>query len=234
MTVLRPALRAMILLLLAAASAPGQYYDEEESLSPGDRFISAGAMWRTFEPRPSNTRPDSAVIRFEGLMPLVAFRQGFVDAYLGYSVPENGVTAVVAGTTVSTDLPLVRSRASILSLPIILSADFTKVSSGGAGRDDFNVGSLGIGAGVAFRWRGSRTAFWVQGGEIIHLAFEGFAGKSGSSVATIAEAGVLFAGVGIGEGLALSYRFRMQSWTVGGGQSDYTSTYHGPSIGVIF
>lgn len=53
-------------------------------------------------------------------------------------------------------------------------------------------------------------------------------------MATVAEAGVLFAGIGIGEGLALTYRFRLQSWTVGDGLSDYTSTYHGPSIGVIF
>jgi hypothetical protein len=234
MTILRSAFHAIVLLLVAAAPARGQYYDEEENAPPGDRFITAGVMWRTFEPRPSNPRPDSLAIRFESLMPLLAFRQGLVDVYIGYTAPESGETAIVAGTTVSTDLPLVRSRTSALLLPIILSADFTKVTSGGAGRDDFNVGSLGIGAGLAFRWRGSRAAFWVQGGEVIHLAFEGFAGKGGSSVATIAEAGVLFSGVGIGEGLALTYRFRMQSWTVGDGLSDYTSTYHGPSIGVIF
>jgi hypothetical protein len=45
---------------------------------------------------------------------------------------------------------------------------------------------------------------------------------------------VLFRDLGIAEGVVMMYRFRSQTWKMGGGKFDYRSTMHGPSIGICF
>ncbi len=150
---------ALLLLVGAAGVARGQYYDEE--MEPRDRYrsLSLGGMWRDFAPRPTNSLPDSAALRFTKVMPLLAFRQGSVEVYFGYTPfgEGNDQTAIVLGTTIATELPLSGARTSLLSLPILLAADYAKATGRGLQKDDFNLASIGIGVGVKY----GHGVYWV-------------------------------------------------------------------------
>lgn len=230
-------LTVILLLLLCAGNATrAQYYEEETDPALPARFLSAGVMWRDFAPRSSNPLADSAAIRFNRAMPLLAYRQGGVELYVGYTPfgEGNDQTAVVLGTTIASEVPLAGTRASRLSMPVILAIDFAKATAGGLQKDNFNLASIGIGIGVHYRWTAPALETWIQAGQLIHVAFEGFATGTGSSAATIAEAGIILREIGIGEGVVLTYRFRTQSWRMSGGKFDYRSTFHGPALGVCF
>jgi hypothetical protein len=231
-----------ILLLLVAWCGPvpalyGQYYDSKEISRPEGRYLSLGVLRREFSPRPNNSLPDSATSRFGALMPMLAFRQGPVEIYLGYArFEERGSnhSAVVFGTQIANDFILGGPRAGGLVLPLMIAADYTKVDASGPQRDDFNIATLGIGAGLKFRAVTPEMEFWIQGVQVFHVAFQGIAAGTGSSLATVAEAGVMLPRVPIGEGLVLSYRFRLQTWSLSDDRFNYRSLYHGPSVGILF
>jgi hypothetical protein len=215
----------------------GQYYDTKEYARPEGRYLSAGILRREFVPRPSNSLPDSMASRFAALMPMVAFRQGSVELYLGYTrFEERGShrSAIVFGTQITNDIPLAGSRPGGLVLPLMIAADYTKVESGALQRDDFNLATLGLGAGLRYRLVTPGMEFWIQGVQLFHVAFQGIAAGTGSSLATVAEAGLLLPRVPIGEGVVLTYRVRLQTWSLNDDRFNYRSLYHGPSVGILF
>ena len=238
---LRARRSATALLLLAwSAGMPalyGQYYEGREESTGGSRALTAGLLRFEFTPRPTNTLPDSATFRGAALMPMLAFRQGIVDLYLGYTrFEERGNThsAVLFGMQVTRDLPLGGQGSDGLTLPLMVAADYTKVSSGALQRDDFNLASLGLGVGLAYRSGGPDMQFWIRGVELFHVAFQGLASGTGTSLATVAEAGLSLRRVPIGDGLVLGYRFRMQTWSLSDENFNYRGLYHGPSVGILF
>lgn len=221
----------------AAPSAYGQYYETREYRRPEGRYLSAGILRDEFVPRPNNSLPDSAAARFAAIMPILAFRQGPVEIYLGYTrFDERGGShpAVVFGTQITNDVFLGGSRDGGLVLPLMIAADYTKVESGGPQRDDFNLATLGLGAGLKYRLVSPDAEFWIQGVQIFHVAFQGIAAGTGSSLATVAEAGLLLPRVPIGEGVVLAYRVRLQTWSLNDDRFNYRLVYHGPSIGILF
>ncbi len=222
---------------IAIPAAYGQYYDTREYGSPTGRYLSAGVLHDEFLPRPGNSLPDSVAARFSAVMPILAFRQGPVEVYLGYTrFDERGASrsAVVFGTQVTNDIPLAGSRPGGLVLPLMIAADYTKVASSGPQRDDFNLATLGIGAGLKYRLVTPGTEFWIQGVQVVHVAFQGLAAGTGSSLATLGEAGLMLPRVGIGEGVVLGYRVRLQTWSLNDDRFNYRLVYHGPSIGILF
>jgi len=238
---MRRRLRGVLPLFLAWGIAVpalyGQYYEAREYTRPEGRYLSAGILREEFVPRPGNSLSDSAAYRFAGIMPMLAYRQGPVELYLGYSrFDERGTShsAVVFGTQITNDILVSGSRVAALVLPLMIAADYTRVTSGNLQRDDFNLATIGLGAGVKFRLVTPGVEFWIQGVQIFHVAFQGLAAGTGSSLATVGETGVFLPGVPIGEGLVLSYRLRLQTWSLNDDRLNYRSFYHGPSIGILF
>ena len=222
---------------MAVSAMYGQYYEAREYARPEGRYLSAGILREEFAPRPNNSIADSAAYHFGAIMPLLSFRQGSVELYLGYTrFEERGTTrsAIVFGTQIANDILLGGSRPSALVLPLMIAADYTKVASGSLGRDDFNLATIGLGLGLKYRLVTPGTEFWIQGVQIFHIAFQGLAAGTGSSLATVGEAGLLLPRVPIGEGLALNYRVRLQTWSLSDNRFNYRSLYHGPSIGILF
>ena len=218
------------------SAASGQYLERRTYEPSLARFVAAGVYAREFIPRSSNDAPDSLVIRYKCLMPFVMFRQGPVDLTFGYTRYDLGGssrTALFMGAVFTNDIPLAGSRESALVLPLLLAADFSKSESAGADRDHFNVGSVGIGAGLKFRASGDDVDVAFSATGVIHYSFEGYAVRSASSPAFLAEAGALFRRIPVLEGLALGYRFRLQSWATGG-FFDYRTLNHGFYLGVMF
>lgn len=222
---------------ITARPASGQYYDSQEYRRPEGRYLSLGILRDEFVPRSNNSLPDSVAARFSAAMPILAFRQGPVEIYLGYTrFDERGASrsAVIFGTQITNEFSLGGGRPGGLALPLMIAADYTKVESGGPQRDDFNLATLGLGAGLKYRLVTPDAEFWIQGIQLFHVAFQGIAAGTGSSLATVGEAGLLLPRVPIGGGVVFGYRVRVQRWSLNDDRFNYRLLYHGPSIGILF
>lgn len=231
-------LAAMVALCaLVSAGARAQYYDEREYQPLRVRYIYAGAMQRDFAPRSSNQAADSATIRYARLMPMIGFRQGPVEFFFGYtSFKQRGATnsAIFLGTAVTTEFPLSGKRSNALILPLVFAADFTKAESGGPERENFNIASVGLGAGLKYRLTSDGVDFSVHAEELVHYSLEGLSTGSGFSAATLADVSLVLRDIALLDGLALGYRFRYQTWSMTDSKFDYRVTSHGPYLGILF
>ncbi len=221
----------------AASIVSAQYYDDREYEPSATRFINIGFMQRDFRPRPSNPNPDSLAIRYDRAMPMIGLRQGNVDISFGYSsytLNGRSRSTIFFGASFANEFPVTGRARTGLSIPLVLSADYTKAESAGPSRQNFNIASGGIGAGLKFRHRASNLDFWIQAVEIAHFSTEGFGAGYGFSAATVGEAIVLVRGALVFDGVAFGYRFRFQTWSLSDSRFDYRSFSHGPFIGVLF
>jgi hypothetical protein len=228
--------------LLAALLAVGygemraQYYEEREYKPQDARYIYVGAMQRDFAPSGSNTAPDSTRISYNKLMPMIGFRQGSVDFFVGYTkFDQRGTSndAIFVGTLISTDFPISGGKNSALIVPVMFAADYTKAESGGPERDNFNIASLGLGAGLTYRLSTKTLDLTVHAGELLQYATQGLSTGSGFSSATEADASLIIHEIII-NGLAVGYRFRYQTWSMSDPKLNYRSLSHGPYLGILF
>ncbi|MDH3252846.1 MAG: hypothetical protein OEM41_08640 [Ignavibacteria bacterium] len=230
-----PLTLGLVVLLMAPARA--QYYEPTEYQQSTDRFGYLGAMERDFQPLSSNSMPDSSSIGFKRWMAMVGIRQGLFDitfAYNRYTLRGEKKTTVFFGATAMQDIPVIGKRPTALVIPVMVSADFTKAENTGPARKDFNIASLGIGAGLKFRTSGSAIDFSVYVTEVVHYSFEGLSSGSGFSAATLAEASLSLNRIPLVGGIVLGYRFRYQTWSMSDDQFDYKAIAHGPYLGVGF
>jgi hypothetical protein len=224
-------------MVLLAAAGRTQYLEPREYENPEYRIASAGVFWRDFAPRGSNPAPDSVAIRYNRVMPFVGFRQGLVDIVFGYttfSQHDVSRTAIFVGTTISSELPLAGGRSSALLLPLLIGADYTKAEAGGPERQSFNIASVGLGTGLKYRLVTRAVDASLLAAAIAHYAIEGLSTGTGFSGVVTVEAGAVFRTIGIGEGLALGYRFRLQTWSMSDPVFNYRAVSHGPYLGVAF
>ena len=187
-------------------------------------------------PTGSNAAPDSARIDYNRLMPMIGFRQGSVDIFIGYTkFNQRGKSnaAIFVGTVVSTEFPVSGRRGSTLIVPLMFAADYTKAESGGPERDNFNIASLGLGAGLSYRLSTDVLDFSIRAGELFQYATEGLSVGSGFSAATVADASLVLHEVVL-NGLALGYRFRYQTWSMSEARFNYKTVSHGPYLGILF
>ena len=227
----------MICACFLMGTARAQYFDRPEYEPSEARYLYAGFLQRDFVPLGSNPVNDSLAIRFKRIMPLIGYHQGMVDVLFGYTTFSlHGVSrsSIFFGTTVATEVPISFSRSSALLLPVMLSADFTKAEAVGSERDNFNIGSVGIGGGLKYRFMAGGVEFSVQAAEVASFSFEGLSTQTGFSASTLADAVLHLKDIRILDGIVLAYRFRLQTWSMSDSRFNYRSVSHGPSIGVMF
>ncbi len=227
----------IVLAALMCSSLQAQYYERRSYESPQERFIHVGFLQRDFQPRSSNTSPDSLAIKYNRFMPTIGFRQGLFDITFGYtkfSLKSRSREAVFFAATFENEFVLSGKSPSTLVLPILIATDFTKSEGVGDERDNFNIASVGFGGGLTYRCTGESFDFSVRAAEILHFSFEGLNTGSGFSAATIAEATFLLQDAPVFDGIAFGYRFRLQTWSMNEARFDYRSVSHGPFIGVMF
>ncbi len=230
--------RTVIVLLSLFFVAPvfAQYYERSYD-PPSNRFIHAGFLQKDFEPRSSNASPDSLTIRYSRIMPVIGFRQGLVDLLFGYTrfmLRGNEKSTLFASVIVGNDLPLSFSPTHALLVPIMISSDYTRADNTGGDKENFNIGSVGIGAGLKYRFIQPQFEFRIHAAEAIHWSFEGFSTGSGFSAATTGEALFVFRDALVLDGITLGYRFRYQTWNMNNARFDYKSLSHGAFVGVMF
>ena len=228
---------AVAVLLLAGSVAMAQYDEPRAFTQLEARFIAAGVLDRDFHKGNGNPLGDSAAIGYRAWMPMLSFHQGPVTVSFGYTrYRRDGQSkeAVHFGTILTNDLPLSVRTASTFSIPICVSADFTKAEASGPQRDNFNIASIGVGAGLRYQYRSPAFDAGITALGIVHFAFEGLGTGSGSSRALECDARFLFRAVHIGDGIVVGYRLRAQRWDMADERFTYTSFHHGPYLGVMF
>lgn len=228
---------AVILLACVAATASAQYEEPRDFTQLEARFIAAGVLDRDFHRGSANPLGDSAAIGYRAWMPMLSFHQGPVTVSFGYTrYTRDGQSkeAVHFGTVLTNDLGLSVRAASTFSLPVCIAADFTKAEASGPQRDNFNIASLGVGAGLRYQYRSPSFDAGISALGIFHFAFEGLGTGSGSSKAVDCDARFLFKSVHIGDGIVVGYRLRAQRWDMSDERFTYTSIHHGPYLGVMF
>jgi len=226
----------LLLLCLLTSNLFAQYYERPYEHTE-NRFIHVGFFQRDFEPRSTNSLPDSLTINYSRIMPTIGFRQGLVDVTFGYTrftLRNEDKTTIFASGTVGNDFPISFSRTHAFLLPLMISSDYTRADNTGGDKENFNLGSVGIGAGLKYRLRQQRFEFSLHAAEAVHWSFEGFSTGSGFSAATIGEVLFVFRDVLLLDGIALGYRFRYQTWNMNNAKFDYKSLSHGAFLGVIF
>lgn len=226
----------MFVLMSVSGQSYAQYYEEAEYRSPA-RYLYGGVQNMNFQPRSSNPLSDSLTIEFDRIMPVIGFRQEMMDVTLGYTRFTTGGrsrTAIFFGAVLSTEVPLSGQAQRSLVLPVLISADYMKAEARGSEKDNFNIGSIGIGAGLRYRYSGTGVDFSVGAVEVVHLSSEGFGSGTGFSAATLGEANVMLRGALLLNGIVLGYRFRLQTWSMSDEAFDYRSFSHGPYLGIMF
>jgi len=231
-------LKLLLLMVLVPLGAAWAQYDEQPEYRPFEgRVLSLGALSLDFEPRPGNTTPDSAVINFRRWMPVIGFRQGLVEIMLGYTTYDlRGAarSAVHLSAQVSRDVPLAGRRPGALVLPVMVTADFTKAEGTGFERENFNIASVGLGAGLKYRYYTEAMEFSIQIVEAAHFSSEGWSTGSGFSALTMGHALLVLHQSLVFDGVAVGYRFRYQTWAMDNSRFNYRSISHGPFLAIVF
>jgi hypothetical protein len=228
---------ALVSMLIRPSTTHAQYIEREEEM-PGiqARFLSAGVVRREFSAMPSNTAPDDVRIGFGRILPSLLYHQAGFEIMGGYGTYRpGGVSApiVFLTSTYTSEFPSAGLRGRAIALSLALGADYAKSGSKGTARDDFNLASVGIGAGVASSADLGGVRMSLSAHALIHLSYEAYSTRSASSPAVIAGATFMISGGPIGDGVAVGYRFRWQQWSTGG-YFDYRTLNHGLFVGVLF
>jgi hypothetical protein len=228
--------------VFAAMTVPLVYvsaqYTERREYPPSEaRYITLGFVDREFAPRGSNSRPDSLTIRHKRVMPMISFRQGGAELFFGYTtytLSGSSKSTIFFGGKFGIEVPIAGQRSSALLFPLQLAGDFTKAEGIGPSREDFNVASVGIGAGLKYRYFDNNAAFSISVEELALYSSEGFGVGTGFSAATLGDVTLLLRSVGILDGLVVGYRFRLQTWSMSESKFNYRSVSHGPYVGIMF
>lgn len=226
-----------LMLWAGGSRCEAQYYDEPSTLAAwSERFLHAGIEFRQFTPLSSNSSPESLTVSYNRAMICGGFRQGSVDILVGggtYPLRGSSQATLYVQTTIAVEIPLAGKSSTRLSLPLMIAADFTKADVPGPEKNTFNVGSVGLGGGLALRHRSRTVEVIVRVSGAAQYCLDGFSLEGGWSPAVFGDAAVLLPRTLVLDGIVVGYRVRWQSWLMSNDMHDYRAFGHGPYLGVM-
>ena len=122
----------VVLVLAPFVRSSAQYYEPREYAPPEARYLTIGFAGRDFRPLSTNPQPDSLAIRYNRVMPMISFKQGTAEFYLGYTtftLSGGSKSTVLFGGRFGVEVPIAGRKSNTLLFPLELGADFTRVSS---------------------------------------------------------------------------------------------------------
>ncbi len=223
-------------LVWCMATAKSQDFGYEYYNILDYRSLGVNYSMQEFSPRNSNSLPDSFKISFKTHLPFVEYRELGLRVGVGYQqyvfsgktrssfsvYAESGNDIAVSG----------KAERNGFFLPVVVSANYVNAEAAG-GTKSFEVGSLGIGTGVKYRYFSKTIGFQIYGTAALHYSSEGFSIEYGSSVSYSGEAQLIFPNIFL-DGVLLGYRYQFQEWNMSNSSINYERFYHGPYIGIMF
>lgn len=201
------------------------------------RSLGGSFNFQNFSPIHIPTVPDSARIRFTTNLPSIEYRELNTRVAIGYQ------EYVLGGRTLSSfsvymesanDFSITgKEQQSGIFIPIKLSANYVKAENPFSGVKNFDVGSLGIGGGVKYRFLTRTIGFQVYAVGAIHFSNVGFGVEYGSQSSFTGEVQLIIPDV-LYDGILVGYRYESQRWNMNDDVLDYKRYYHGPFVGIFF
>ncbi|MGE5313516.1 MAG: hypothetical protein ACM3Q4_02360 [Acidobacteriota bacterium] len=235
---MRPISAALIILLALCGTAAAQEFETtfHDYDLVGYRSLGAAGALQTFEPRSDNSLPDSLAIRFDSPMFFLEFRQmdlRIAASYSHYTLHGEGKSSYSIYADGSTDLPVSARRSGGLYIPIIVATNYVRAEGLGTSSGIFDVGSIGIGTGLKYRYLSEAFGLQLSGGAVIHYSTVGFSIENGSSVAARGEFQLLLPEL-LWSGMTIGYRFETQQWRMSEAKFNYMRRYHAAFLGIFF
>jgi len=227
------------LTFLISGFLMSQDFGYEYSMLSEFRALGAGYNQQKFSPRSSNTLPDSNAIRFSTALPFVELRQNNGRLAIGYQIftdiTGKNKESFSAYVETQNDIALSdrKNQKATFVIPIIVAANYIRAESPNNSVKDFDMGSLGIGAGLKFKHfeRGFGLQAFVTG--TLFYCSEGFSTEYGSQNSVAAEVQFIIPDI-IYEGMLFGYRFESQRWNMNNVSLNYQRQYQGLFVGFLF
>jgi hypothetical protein len=200
------------------------------------RSFGAGVAANIFESRSDNAQPESLRIKFTSPMMFLEYRQMDIRlavCYNHYDLHGEGKSSYAIYADGSTDMPIIARRSGGLFLPIIIATNYVKAEGLGNSSGIFDVGSIGIGTGLKYRYLGESFGLQATVGAVIHYSTVGFSIEHGSSTSGKADVQLLFPYIAW-KGALVGYRFETQQWIMTDEKLNYRRMYHGAFVGLFF
>lgn len=222
------------LLIISAVFVTSQDFGYERAMLSEYRSIGVGYHAQKFSGSSSNSLPDSNRIQFSTGLPVIELRQNNGRLAVGYQTYTDIKGSQREAFSVfgenHNDIALTGGKGDMGSIliPIVVSAAYLRAESPVQAIGNFDVGSLGLGSGIKYRY--FDRSFGIQAFAIGSLSYasEGFSTDYGSQTSLAAEIQLIFSG------LVTGYRFESQRWNMSSNILDYQRWYHGAFIGVVF
>jgi hypothetical protein len=231
--------RLIILFAFITTSLWSQDFGYTYTLLTEYRSIGFGYHFQNFRASNSNPLSDTAKLAFSTAMPVIEYRQLNGRLAVGYQQYKDRLGTEreafsVYGET-HTDLALdgsAKIKPSVF-IPIVVSANYMRAESAVRTVKSFDIGSLGIGAGLKYRY--FERSFGIQASVVgsLYYASEGFSVEYGSQTSLVGEVQTVFSDI-LFEGIVVGYRYEAQRWNMSSSVLDYQRWYHGGFIGLLF
>lgn len=200
------------------------------------RSLGAGAAANTFEARGDNVLSDSLRIQFSTPALFLEYRQMDIRiavSYSHYTLHGAGMSSYAIYAEGSTDLAIAAGRSGGLYLPFIIATNYVRADGIGSSSSIFDVGSVGVGAGLKYRYLSETFGLQAYAGAVIHYSTVGFSIDHGSSSSGRGELELLFPEL-VWKGAVIGYRVETQQWIMTDAKLNYRRLYHGAFVGLLF
>ncbi|MFA6540859.1 MAG: hypothetical protein WCT99_04590 [Bacteroidota bacterium] len=227
----------VLISFFAVVLSTGQDFGYEYYDNLNYRSIGVNYSAQEFSPLSSNTLTDSSRIKFVSNLPFIEYRElglRLAVGYQEYSATGQTHSSLSVYAESSNDFSLTgKAEKNGFFIPVIVSANYVNAEAVTPGAKDFEVGSLGIGTGIKYRYFSRSFGIQLSGTGAFHYSSEGFSVEYGSSLSYAGEAVATFPNLFLG-GAVIGYRYQFQNWNMSDASFDYQRFYHGPFIGILF
>ncbi len=202
-------------------------------------FRSLGVSYniQEFSPSGSNPLSDSLRIRFTTAMPMFEYREmqaRVAVGYQSYSINGRSSNAFSVFMESGNDFSLSgKEQRSGFFIPVKLSANYLRAENPQQGQRNFDIGSLGVGTGMKYRYIAKTFGLQASATGSLHYASVGFGTEYGSQTSLTGEIQCIFPEL-IFDGLIAGYRYERLEWDMSDTHLNYRRFYHGPFIGIFF
>ncbi len=208
-----------------------EYYSLTEFRSLGGSY-----SFSNFSARNSNSLPDSQRLAISTHLPAIEFRQLNTRLTLGYqkySIAGVERTAYSVFAQQGNDLALSRDSRPNFYIPIFASANYLRAEGKSPNVRTFDIGSVGMGAGLKYRYFDRNFGIEAYGAASIHYSTAGFSAEYGTQNSIMGEILFLLPEI-IYEGIIFGGRAEQMNWNMNTPTLNYQRLYSGVFLGILF
>lgn len=226
-------------LSVLVACAAAQDFGYEYTALSEYRAAAVSYNLQKFSASPSHPPVPLGPISITSPLPCLEFRQNSGRLAVGYQTYTDSTARSKESFSVyaesHSDFPFngTRKDRGYWFIPVIVGANYVRAEVPDAAKEDFDVGSFGLGTGIKFKYfdRSFGIQTFVTGS--LYYASEGFSTDYGSQTSVAGELQLILPEI-LYEGILIGYRYESQQWNMNNNLLDYQRYYSGVFFGILF